>query len=45
MLNDNICAKNNSQSDETTDCAACDIGLYAGPDAQFKLSSLSKCIG
>ena len=23
------------------DCAACDIGLYVGPDAQFQLNTLS----
>ena len=31
----------NLQVGKSRDCAACDIGLYAGPDAQFQLNTLS----
>ena len=34
-------AKDNSQVCKSSDCAARDIGLYAGPCAQFALSALS----
>jgi len=31
----------NLQVRKNRDCATCDIGLYAGPDAQFQLNTLS----
>ena len=31
--------KDNSQVDKSSDCVARDIGLYAGADAQFPLST------
>ena len=40
MLN-NSQTNDNLQVGKSRDCAACDIGLYAGPDAQFQLNTLS----
>jgi len=36
QTNDNL-----QEWEKNRDCAACDIGLYAGPDAQFQLNTLS----
>jgi len=38
---DNSQTNDNLQVGNSRDCAACDIGLYGGPDAQFQFVSLS----
>jgi len=41
MLDNNQTPLATCKWEKSKNCATCDIGLYAGPDAQFQLNTLS----